>query len=130
MAPDMDSMPELLQAMRRHLDRGIDHHHAGVSFDEHTVRLWKRSPGGERVPRATFAWSSVRRICFKDSGPFASDLLYVFTRNPDSALVVPLEVDGGGEFWRQLPARGLFPSWLHERATLSTDGGFYCWPPR
>lgn len=114
--------------MRRHLDLGIGHG-AGVSFDEHTVRLWKRSPAGERVTRATFAWRSVFRICFKDSGPLTSDLIYVVTREPGSTLVVPLEVDGGGEFWRHLPARGLFPVWLHEQATLSTDGGLYCWPP-
>lgn len=127
-ALDLESTVELMKAMRRHLDRGVGDG-AAVTFDEHTVRLWKRSSTGERIARAEFAWNSVFRICFKDSGPLASDLLYVVTRDPASTLVVPLEMDGGGAFWRQLPARGLFPAWLHEQATLSTDGSLYCWPP-
>jgi hypothetical protein len=119
---------ELLQAMRRHTGTGADQIRS-LSFDEETVRLWRRDAAGDPVLHAEFAWDAVMRICFKDNGPLASDHLYVRTRERRAALVVPLEAVGGGDFWRQLPARGLFPAWLHEKATLSMDGRFYCWPP-
>lgn len=124
----MRTLLELVQAMRRQLDHGAEDVQ-GLSFDDETVSLWGRDAAGVSVVRVAFAWASVTRVCFKDNGPLASDHLYVFTREHGSALVVPLEADGGGDFWRQLPARGLFPAWLHERATLSMDGRLYCWPP-
>lgn len=124
--PDKRALLELLRAMRRHLD-GADEV-IRLRFDDETVSLWARDATGGLVLRAAFAWASVTRVCFKDNGPLISDHLYVFTRERGSVLVVPLEAEGGGEFWRQLPARGLFPAWLHERATLSMDGRLYCWP--
>jgi hypothetical protein len=126
--PDVGPLLEALQDLRRRLDRGVDERLC-VRFDERSVRLWRRVPGGGRVLRAAFAWGDVSRVCFKDNGPLASDLLFVSTRRSRGAVIVPLEADGGGALWRQLPARGLFPAWLHERATLSMDGGFHCWPP-
>lgn len=124
----VEPLLEALQDLRRRLDRGVDER-LSVRFDERSVRLWRRVRGGARVLQAAFAWSDVSRVCFKDNGPLASDLLLVSTRHPRGAVIVPLEADGGGALWRQLPARGLFPAWLHERATLSMDGGFHCWPP-
>ena len=127
----MNQLLEAIRALRRDLGPDLSPHipHMHVTFDDQYVSLHSRGAGGRQEVRARFAWSAIRRICFKDNGPTASDLLYVFTHDRTKALAIPLEARGGGRFWRQLRERGLFPAELHERATLSMDGGFYCWPP-
>lgn len=125
----MDRLLEIIRAMRRRFDEGGPYEVMRLSLDDKGVRLWGNDESGATVLRGTFAWESVTRVCFKDNGPSFTDLLYVFTRERTRALVVPLESEGGGELWRQLPKRGLFPVPLHERATLSMDGRYYCWPP-
>lgn len=125
----MEPLLEIVRAMRRGLDPNGRHDVVRVIFDDDGASLWGRDASGPLMQRASFAWNAVTRVCFKDNGPAASDLLYVFTRERTQALVVPLEASGGGDFWRQLPGRGLFPASLHERATLSMDGRYYCWPP-
>ncbi|HEX2082563.1 MAG TPA: hypothetical protein VHF86_03650 [Xanthomonadaceae bacterium] len=120
-------MIEMIRAMRR-LDPDGRHAAVRVTFDDDGATLWGPDPSGEMTQRARFAWAAVTRVCFKDNGPAAADLLFVFTRDRSRALVVSLEAEGGGEFWRELPSRGLFPAALHERATLAMDGRFYCWP--
>ena len=125
----MDRLLEIIRAMRRRFDDGEHSDVLRLTFDDYGVCLWGDNTAEEPILRATFAWESVTRICFKDNGPSFTDLLYVFTRERTQALIVPLETMGGGEFWRQLRARGLFPPRLHERATRSMDGRYYCWPP-
>jgi hypothetical protein len=100
-----------------------------VSFDAEHVWIRRRESKGRYDVRVRFAWASVRRVCFKDNGPMASDEMYVFISDRPRALTIPLEADGGGAFWRELRTRGVFPAELHEQATLSTDGRLYCWPP-
>ena len=121
-------MIDMIRAMRR-LDPSGRHVAVRVAFDDEGASVWGPGPSGEMAQRARFAWSAVIRVCFKDNGPGAADLVYVFTRGRNRALVLSLEAAGGGEFWRELPQRGLFPAALHERATLAMDGRFYCWPP-
>jgi len=127
----MDPFLDALRAMTRDLEGNASPRilRTHVSFDDQCVSLHNRNARGVPVLQVQFAWASIRRVCFKDNGPMASDVLYVVTASGDRTLVIPLEAAGGGEFWRQLRARGLFPPELHERATLSMDGRFYCWPP-
>lgn len=125
---ETDRMIDLIHAMRR-LEPGGRHIAVRVSFNDEGVSVWGPDPSGEMRERASFAWSAVVRVCFKDNGPVAADLIYVFTRDRNRALVLSLEAEGGGEFWRELSRRGLFPPRLHERATLAMDGRYYCWPP-
>jgi hypothetical protein len=127
----MDRLLETLRAMRRDLGVDASHHipYSQVSYDDVGVSLHGKDAGGSVVSGARFAWTAISRVCFKDNGPMASDVVYVITTDNERTLAIPLEVAGGGEFWRQLRVRGVFPAELHERATLSMDGRLYCWPP-
>jgi len=127
----MDRLLETLRAMRRDLGVDASHHilHSQVSYDEEGVCLHGKDADGNSVQQARFAWTALRRVCFKDNGPMASDVVYVITADNERTLAIPLEAIGGGEFWRQLRVRGIFPAEQHERATLSMDGRLYCWPP-
>jgi len=99
-----------------------------VLFDDGLV--WVRRRDFDVVGmQVRFSWESIRRVCFKDNGPFASDLIHVFVAGHAKAITIPLEAEGGGEFWRALRDRKILPGDFHERATLATDGGLYCWPP-
>ena len=87
-----------------------------------------RTEDGAEALLLQFTWPKILRICFKDNGPMASDVVYVMTTDSEHVLAIQLEADGGGDFWRALPQYGVFPPGLHERATCSMDGGLYCWP--
>jgi len=127
----MDRLLEAIRAMRR--DLGVDASHqvvySQVSYDDESVSLHGMGADGSLLMQARFAWTAISRVCFKDNGPMASDVVYVITTDKERTLAIPLEAVGGGEFWRQLRTRGVFPAELHERATLSMDGRLYCWPP-
>jgi hypothetical protein len=126
----MDQLLDALRAMRRDLGLEIAFHalYTQVDFDDERVSLHSRNAGSAQALRVQFAWAAIRRVCFKDNGPMASDVLYVMTAD-GRTFAIPLEAVGGGDFWRQLRTREVFPAALHERATLSMDGRFYCWPP-
>jgi len=127
----MDRLLEAIRAMRRDLGVDASHHalYSQVSYDDESVSLHGMDADGSLVMQARFAWTAISRVCFKDNGPMASDVVYVITTDKERTLAIPLEAVGGGEFWRQLRTRGVFPAELHERATLSMDGRLYCWPP-
>jgi hypothetical protein len=131
MSTPMDRLLETLRAMRRDLGVEASHHvlHSQVSYDDEGVCLHGKDADGRFALQARFAWTAISRVCFKDNGPMASDVVYVITTDNERTLAIPLETLGGGEFWRQLRVRGIFPTELHERATLSMDGRLYCWPP-
>jgi len=99
-----------------------------VEFDDVNVRMRAAPPGRERWEQS-FAWASVRRVCFKDEGLYASDGIYVFTSDRAESYMVPIEAQGGKEFFHTLAARGHFPPEIMLKAVRSTDGGLYCWPP-
>ena len=75
-----------------------------------------------------FAWKNVRRVCFKDGGLMASDIIYVSLKEPDRVVVVPTEATGGVAFFGALVERGLFPDKAWRRAMGNTSGGMHCWP--
>jgi len=99
-----------------------------VEFDEQRVVL-RASPPGQKAWEQSFLWASVIRVCFKDEGPYASDVIYVFTSERTESFVVPTEAKGGGDFFGAIASRGLFPPAIMAKAISSTDGGLYCWPP-
>jgi hypothetical protein len=126
---EMERLLKLMRAMRRRFDQDGRTDVLHVAFDDNAVCLWGCDRSGTPILLASIAWRLVKRVCFKDNGPAASDMIYLFARDPVQVLIVPLEATGGQDFWRHLRVRGLFPARLHERATLSMDGGYYCWPP-
>jgi hypothetical protein len=123
----MERLLQIIRRMRDLLDEDPGRRTLQVSYDLHHIWLRRRDEDGYDMS-VRFAWSSIRRVCFKDCGPMASDMLYVFTGARGKALTIPLEAQGGGAFWRELRTRSLFPPALHEEATLSTNGRLYCWP--
>jgi hypothetical protein len=125
----MDELLEIIRGFQSRIHADLPCKRIRVAFDETTV--WVDECRQDECPAVTtrFAWEHIRRICFKDNGPMASDVIYLFVVGHVQTLTIPLESDGGGLLWRELRARGIFPRTLHEQATLSTDGRLYCWPP-
>ena len=98
-----------------------------VTWDPEQVHL-DVTPPGHSGWVASFAWSSVCRVCFKAEGLEASDGIYVFTTLRPESFVIPMEAAGGAAFWNEILKRGLFSAELAITAATSLDGVF-CWPP-
>ena len=98
-----------------------------VEINADSVKI-KASPPGKDSWEQKFDWDTIKKVCFKDEGIWASDVFYVFTTIRQEAFVVPVEANGGHEFWKELEKRGLFPENISTKAIRSTDGGLYCWP--
>ena len=98
-----------------------------IRFDENNVYL-NVTPPGEEAWADSFSWNSVERVCFKDEGPYASDLYHVFVNNKKKSYVIPVEASGGDEFVKRLLDQKLFDEKLFIKAMGETDGGVYCWP--
>lgn len=96
-----------------------------VEFDDSTVHIRimsKRDPVQEQ-----FDWSEVTQVCFVAQGFATSDEIQVRTiRNP-VGYVIPIEADGGDEFWNEMLRRGLFDQALALEAMGATNKTF-CWP--
>ena len=97
-----------------------------VRSDEITVHLDVSPPTGESW-RASFEWSSIRRVCFKAQDMWVSDGIYVFTSQRPESYVIPIEADGGDGFWKELVSRDLFDADLATKAMHASEG-LYCWP--
>jgi len=97
-----------------------------VSYDAMDVRV-TAAPGADPRWNQSFCWSNIRRVCFKDGGMFASDVIYISLKDPDSVMVIPTKAKGGSEFFGALCDRGLFPIW--RKAVGESSGGMHCWPP-
>jgi len=98
-----------------------------ITIDENNVHL-DVAPPGEDAWTDSFSWDSVDRICFKDEGPYSSDLYYVFVNGRPESYVIPVEASGGEEFVEKVLARNLFDKKLFTKAMRETDGAMYCWP--
>jgi hypothetical protein len=99
-----------------------------VSYDATEVRVLA-APGADSRWNQSFRWSNVRRVCFKDGGMLASDVIYISLKNPDTVMAIPTEARGGPEFFGALSERGLFPEAVWRKAVGDTSGGMHCWPP-
>jgi len=98
-----------------------------VEFDEQEIRV-RVLAELEDEWNQTFAWSNIRRVCFKDGGMVSSDIVYVSLRQPDKVCTVPTEARGGNEFFGALCEKGYFPEAVWRRAVGDTGGGLHCWP--
>lgn len=98
-----------------------------ISWDDEAVHLDVAPPRGEPW-RASFEWSSVRRVCFKAEDMWASDGIYVFTSQRPESYAVPIEAGQGLAFWEEIRRRGLFDASLAAEAVSALEG-LYCWPP-
>jgi hypothetical protein len=76
-----------------------------------------------------FKWSDITRVCFKDEGISASDILFLELRGQKKPATVLTEAAGGPAFVAELVSRGLFPRHMLDKAVGSSTGGMYCWPP-
>lgn len=77
-----------------------------------------------------FQWADIPRVCFKDEGVFASDILLLEVNGQQRPICILTEARRGPEFVGQLVGRGLFPWDVAKKALTSTNGGMICWPPR
>lgn len=98
-----------------------------VSWDADVVYL-DVSPPGREAWRASFEWSSIRRVCFKAEDLLVSDGIYVFTAQRPESYVIPTEADLGVLFWEEILRRRLFDADVAPQAASATEG-LYCWPP-
>ena len=98
-----------------------------VKFDDIRVMMSAQPPGNQAWEQS-FLWSDVIRICFKSEGLLASDGVYVFTSKRPESFVIPIEANGGAEFWSEVLERGLFPPDLAIKAAALPEGALSCWP--
>ena len=99
-----------------------------VCFDDTNISV-NAAPGADTRWNQSFCWSNIRRVCFKDGGMFASDVIYISLKSPDSVMVIPTQAAGGPAFFGELCDRGLFPEAVWRKAVGDTSGGMHCWPP-
>lgn len=96
-----------------------------VSFNENSVRLEVEPPG--KTPwTAEFSWANIVRVCFKADFPL-SDGIYIFTLGRSASYAIPIDAQGGGEFWSEILRRGLFDAGRAIEAATSVHG-LFCWP--
>jgi hypothetical protein len=77
----------------------------------------------------SFSWSDIVRVCVKDGGLNASDVIYIDLRGRDKPAIVLTEAKGGARLFGALCDRGLLPEEVWRRALGDTNGGTHCWPP-
>jgi hypothetical protein len=76
-----------------------------------------------------FRWAEVRRVCIKDEGLSAPDIIFIGLVGREKPAFVFSEAKNGPEFIGELVKRGLFPVELLAEAMGSSSGDIYCWPP-
>lgn len=99
-----------------------------VTFDIDTVEV-SAEPPGRRPWTQRFSWDSIERIVLKVEGELMSDGIYVFTSERPESFVIPMDAEGGPEFWNEVLQRGLFDAELAIQAATSVQGTFV-WPPQ
>lgn len=99
-----------------------------VEFDEAEVRV-RVLDRLEPEWNQSFQWSDVVRVCFKDEGLYASDVIFVELKACEKRVVVLSEAKGGPEFFGALTDRGLLPQEVWRKAMGETGGAKHCWPP-
>ena len=99
-----------------------------VEFDntEVRVRVIERL---EPAWNQSFHWADIERVCFRDAGPYASDIVIVELRNRETPVAILTEARGGVAFFGVLCERGFFPDDVWRRAVAETGGALHCWPP-
>ncbi|MFN8986356.1 MAG: hypothetical protein ACK5VR_08615 [Burkholderiales bacterium] len=98
-----------------------------VTFDDTQVTM-SAQPPGKQPWEQSFLWADVIRVCFKSEGLLASDGVYIFTSRRPESFVIPIEANGGSEFWSKVVERGLFPPELAIKAAALPEGALSCWP--
>jgi hypothetical protein len=94
---------------------------SGFTVTEHQRRKQRIAQGA--------AWNDVYGVCFKDAG-LGCDCFFIFARNHQEPIMVPVEASGGLEFWGQLKERLLFPQEISGQCVQSSKSGAeFWWPP-
>ena len=99
-----------------------------VEFDDKQIRVCVLADL-ELGWNQTFLWSDITRVCFKDGGPWSSDIVYVSLSDREKVAEVPIEARDGHKFFGELCSRGFFPENVWRKAMGDTSGGLHCWPP-
>jgi hypothetical protein len=98
-----------------------------VRFDETTVYINAEPPGRNKW-EDSFRWEDIIRVVYQVEGRYISDGIYVFTNQRAESYAIPIEADGGPEFWAKLIKLGYFNSELAVKINGATEGIFE-WPP-
>jgi hypothetical protein len=98
-----------------------------VHFNQKKVYIHAEPPGRDSW-EDSFRWEDIIRVVYQAEGPYLSDGIYVFTSQRAESYVIPVEADGGPEFWKQLIKLGHFDADLAKKVAGSTEGIFE-WPP-
>ena len=99
-----------------------------VEFDDETVtvRVVERM---DPEFNQTFRWEDIIRVCVKDGGMDASDIIYIDLRGHSKPAIVLTEAAGGSQFFGALCDRKFLPEEVWRRAMGETGGAMHCWPP-
>jgi hypothetical protein len=97
-----------------------------VRFDETTVHI-EAEPPGRNPWKDSFRWEDIVRVVYEVEGAYLSDGIYIFTKKRPESYAIPVEADGGPQFWRQLLKLGYFDPALAKKIPGATGGRFE-WP--
>jgi hypothetical protein len=100
-----------------------------VEFDYDEVRVTVLDGEIDARWNQRFAWRDIARVCFRDAGLYASDVLSVTVRGREKLVIVPMEAKGASQLVGALAEKGYFPEHIWRRAFGDTGGGTHCWPP-
>jgi len=67
-------------------------------------------------------------VCYKAWSYYASDEIYIFTKNRPESYLIPTESIGGPELWGEIVRRGLYDEKLAVKVPFEEEGELNCWP--
>ncbi len=98
-----------------------------VTFDDTYVYRNARPPGGDSW-KDNFEWKDVIRVCFQTGDLYSSDELYIFVTDREESYLIPIDANGGLEFWGEIIDRNLFDAELAIKIATVSERGLFCWP--
>jgi hypothetical protein len=96
-----------------------------ISYDENGIS-WEVKPPGRKSWTDHCPWDCIECVCFKASGLYESDEIYLFALTREESYVIPTEADGGDRIIDQLIKRDLFDAELAIKAACAEEGIFCC----
>ena len=98
-----------------------------VTFDDTYVYRDVRPPGGDEW-KDNFEWKDIIRVCFQTGDLYSRDELYIFVKDREESFLIPIDANGGLEFWGEIIDRSLFDAELAIKIATVSEEGLYCWP--
>ncbi len=84
-------------------------------------------PPGKEAWSDQLSWQCINRVCFFAADLYGSDEIYIFIDERPESYIIPIEADGGQEFFQELISRRLFDAEMAIQSAKATNEMF-CYP--